>query len=304
MSASSPLSRSVRPSPPPARSPARPPAARRGAPAALLLAAAVSIACGDAPAPGAATQSPAGGETGAPPPAAGSTPVYGHEVVASYPHDPEAFTQGLLVADGQLYESTGLNGVSSVRRVDLATGNVLQRVSVDSQYFAEGIAAMEGRLYLLTWRNGKAFVFDRQSLAPRDTLAYGGEGWGLTSDGTSLVMSDGSARLRFVDPRTFAVRRSVDVHDGPSPVSQLNELEWVKGEIWANVWQSEQIARIDPATGAVVGWIDLAGMLTAADRNGKEDVLNGIAYDAARDKIYVTGKYYSRVYEIAVKRRS
>ena len=290
-----------------------PHASTRSLPRALAAACltATLAACGDRSAPArddAAAQPPATGAgntaAGATSADAGATPVYTYQVVTSYPHDPEAFTQGLFVTDGQMYESTGLEGHSTIRRVDLATGRVLQRAAIDSQYFGEGIAAVGGRLYQLTWRNGKAFVYDRGSFSPRDTFKYTGEGWGLTTDGTSLVMSDGTARLRFLDPKSFAVQRTLDVHDGPSPVSQLNELEWVKGEIWANVWQSEQIARIDPKTGAVVGWIDLAGVLAAADRNGKEDVMNGIAYDAKRDKIYVTGKNWSRVYEIAIKRRS
>ena len=275
---------------------------------AACLAAAVGTAvgaCGEGSTPQPATQPPTSGAAGGnTTPESGTTPVYTYQVVASYPHDPEAFTQGLFIADGQLYESTGLEGHSTVRRVELATGKVLQQAVIDSQYFGEGIAAVGGRLYQLTWRNGKAFAYDRGSFSPRDTFKYAGEGWGLTTDGASLVMSDGTARLRFIDPKTFAVQRTLDVHDGPSPVSQLNELEWVKGEIWANVWQSEQIARIDPKTGTVVGWIDLAGLLSAADRNGKEDVMNGIAYDARKDKVYVTGKNWSRVYEIAIKRRS
>jgi glutamine cyclotransferase len=231
------------------------------------------------------------------------TPTYGYTVVATFPHDPTAFTEGLFIKDGQLYESTGLEGKSEIRREDLATGAVLQRRAIPAPYFGEGISIVGNRLYELTWKNQKAFVYDPKTFTPIDTLSYYGEGWALTTDGTSLYMSDGTARLRVLDPKTFAVQRTIDVHDGTSPVSQLNELEWYKGEILANVWQSMQIARIDPKTGAVTGWIDLTGILAPADKNGNEDVLNGIAYDSAADKLYVTGKNYSKIYQITLKPR-
>jgi glutamine cyclotransferase len=237
-----------------------------------------------------------------PTPPAG-VPTFTGAVVRRLPHDPGAWTQGLFFADGQLYETTGIEGASDIRRVSLETGAVLQRRAVPAPYFGEGSVAFDGRLYQLTWKNGRAFVYDLATFAPRDTLAYFGEGWGLTTDGESLVMSDGTARLRFVDPRTFAVRRTLDVRDGASPVSQLNELEWYKGEILANVWQSEQIARIDPKTGAIVGWIDLTGILPVSERMGREDVLNGIAWDQANDRLYVTGKYWPTLFEIRLERR-
>ncbi|GJG85997.1 glutaminyl-peptide cyclotransferase [Gemmatimonadetes bacterium T265] len=225
-------------------------------------------------------------------------------VVRSYPHDPAAFTEGLFIKDGKLYEGTGLEGKSDIRRTDLATGTVELRRPLDPKYFGEGIVAFGDVLYELTWKNGKAFTYDLATFAPRpQTFTYYGEGWGLTTDGESLIMSDGTARLRFLDPKTFAVRRTLDVHDGASPVSQLNELEWVKGELLANIWQSQQIVRIDPKTGAVTGWIDLSTLPLATDRTGKEDVLNGIAYDAAQDKLYVTGKNYARLYEVRLDRR-
>ena len=275
---------------------------------------ALLAACGDTARDGADTNGntappPVGGQppvttpTTPPPttPPAGPTTVR-PTVVRSLPHDPGAFTQGLFFVDGRLFESTGIEGESDVREVDLATGAVRRKHELPAPYFGEGIAALGGRLYQLTWRHGKAFVYDLATFAPRDTLAYYGEGWGLTTDGESLIMSDGTARLRFLDPRTFAVRRTLDVRDGASPVSQLNELEWVDGEILANVWQSDQIVRIDPQTGAVKGWLDLAGLLAPADRHGREDVLNGIAYDPAAKKLYVTGKWWARVYEIALPR--
>jgi glutamine cyclotransferase len=279
--------------------------------AAALLA--LLAACGDTPRGGPTADTSRGaGQTPGGTPAAGAatggttsgTPAAPATVratiIRTLPHDPGAFTEGLFILDGKLYESTGIADSSDIREVDLETGAVRRRRALPGPYFGEGIIAFGGRLYELTWKEGKAFVYDLATFAPRDTLSYYGEGWGLTTDGESIVMSDGSARLRFLDPKTFAVRRTLDVHDGPSPVSNLNELEWVNGEIFANVWQSEQIARIDPATGAVTQWIDLTGVVAPADRNGHEDVLNGIAYDAATKKMYVTGKRYSKMYEIAI----
>lgn len=279
----------------------------RGRVTAALLAA--LAACGDttngggadstATPPGTAPVTPPTTSTPVPPPPTPAGPATVRPtVVRSYPHDPDAFTQGMLFVDGQLYEGTGIAGQSDVRQVDLVTGAVRRKREIPDPYFGEGIAALGGLLYQLTWKDGKAFVYDLATFAPRDTLSYYGEGWGLTTDGESLVMSDGTARLRFLDPKTFAVRRTLDVRDGQSPVSQLNELEWVEGEILANVWQSDQIARINPATGLVTGWLDLTGLPRPADRNGKEDVMNGVAYDAPTKKLYVTGKWWSRVYEI------
>ena len=225
-------------------------------------------------------------------------------VVHSYPHDPAAFTEGLFIRNGKLYEGTGIEGSSDIRRVDLATGTVELRRAVDPKVFGEGIIAFGDVLYELTWKSGKAFTYDLATFQPRaQTFTYTGEGWGLTTDGESLIMSNGSAQLRFLDPKTFAVRRTIDVHDGSSPVSQLNELEWVKGELLANIWQSDQIVRIDPKTGAVTGWVDLTGILPATERTGHEDVLNGIAYDSTADKLYVTGKYWPKLFEIRMDRR-
>jgi glutamine cyclotransferase len=229
---------------------------------------------------------------------------YRATVVRSYPHDTAAFTEGLFMLDGRLYESTGLHGKSELREVDLATGAVRRRVPLDSAYFGEGIAALGGRVYQLTYRSGTALTYDLTTLRRRaTTFSYPGQGWGMTTDGESLIMSDSTARLRFLDPATFAVRRTLDVHDGGSPVSLLNELEWVDGAILANVWQSDQIVRVDPATGAVTAWIDASGIPAAADRTGREDVLNGIAYDAAAGKLYLTGKHFARLYEVRLDRR-
>jgi glutamine cyclotransferase len=224
------------------------------------------------------------------------------EVVNVFPHDPGAFTQGLVWHNGALYEGTGLEGKSSLRRVDLPTGAVLQRVTIDSQYFAEGVALLRGKLYQLTWKSGKAFVYDVESLTRTATLSYSGEGWGLTSDGTSLIMSDGSSRLRVLDPATFSTVRWLDVTASGQPVRDLNELEFVRGEIWANIWQSDQIVRIDPSNGSVRGWVDLSGLLSPADRAGASvDVLNGIAYDPDRDRLFVTGKLWPKLFEIRLR---
>ncbi len=232
------------------------------------------------------------------------TPTYIAEVLQSWPHDTEAYTQGLLFDNGKLFESTGLVGKSSIREVDLVSGRVLRRKDVPEPYFGEGIVIVGNDLFEITWTSGEAFVYDAKTFEKKTQFKYEGEGWGLTTDGTSIVMSDGTAAIRFRDPKTFAVTRSITVTDNGTPVPQLNELEWVKGEIWANVYQSDQIARIDPATGHVTGWIDLAGLLPLIDRTGKEDVLNGIAYDAKTDRYIVTGKLWPKMYEIRLKKRS
>jgi len=237
------------------------------------------------------------------PSAPAGTPTYGYTVVATVPHDPTAFTEGLFIKDGKVYEGTGLEGKSDIRRWDLNTGAIELRREIPAPYFGEGISIVGDKLYELTWKQGKAFVYDAKTFQPKDTLSYYGQGWGMTTDGESLYMTDSTSRIRVLDPKTFAVKRTIDVHDGTSPVSMVNELEWYKGELLANVWQSNQIARIDPKTGAVTGWIDLTGILAPADKNGNEDVLNGIAYDSAADKLYVTGKNYSKMYQITLQRR-
>jgi glutamine cyclotransferase len=268
----------------------------------LALCLLVVAACKGEQAPPAAAQDTTTATPAAPSGVTG-TPTYGYTVVATLPHDPTAFTEGLFIKDGKLYEGTGLEGKSEIRRSDLATGAVELRRSIPEPYFGEGISIVGDRLYELTWKHGKAFVYDAKTFAPRDTLSYYGQGWGLTTDGESLYMTDSTARIRVLDPKTFAVKRTIDVNDGGSPVSMVNELEWYKGELLANVWQSMQIARIDPKTGSVTGWIDLTGLPLPADKNGTEDVLNGIAYDAATDKLYVTGKNYSKLYQIQIKPR-
>ena len=233
-------------------------------------------------------------------PAGPSAPVADVRVVASYPHDPGAFTQGLLWHGGHLYESTGRYGESSLRRVELQSGEVLQRFDVPQQYFAEGLALLGGRLYQLTWQGGTGFVYDLEGFTPAGTFPYQGEGWGLTTDGTQLIQSDGSNVLRFLDPQSFAVRRTVEVTDGGRPVHDLNELEWVRGEVWANVWHDMRIARIDPAGGRVVGWVDLAPIVPAGLGGGGEAVPNGIAYDEGGDRLFVTGKLWPTLFEVSV----
>jgi glutamine cyclotransferase len=224
----------------------------------------------------------------------------GYRVVHTYPHDAQAYTQGLLFEDGHLYESTGLNGRSSLRMVDLETGRILQRADVPDNYFAEGLASWGSTLIQLTWQSHVAFVYDRFSFRLLHTFSYKGEGWGLTQDGKNLIMSDGTATLRFFDPRTFREVRHIVVEDRGAPVTQLNELEYVHGEIYANVWHTDRIVRISPSTGRVLGWIDLAGLLPENQRSDPEAVLNGIAWDSAHDRLFVTGKLWPRLFEIKV----
>jgi glutamine cyclotransferase len=227
-------------------------------------------------------------------------PVAAASVLHTFPHDTSAFTQGLLWNDGFLYESTGREGHSTLRKVELETGKVVQKADVPPQYFAEGLALREGKLFQLTWQDHQGFIYDLATFRQVGTFPYQTEGWGLTTDGTSLILSDGSNQLYFLDPATFAVKRTVDVMDGNVFVNDLNELEWVKGEVWANVWHSDRIARIDPRTGKVKAWVELAGLLDAGQHPDPEAVLNGIAYDAQHDRLFVTGKLWPALFEISV----
>ncbi|WP_425998370.1 glutaminyl-peptide cyclotransferase [Caulobacter sp. DWR1-3-2b1] len=230
---------------------------------------------------------------------AGGPRSYGYTVVKAYPHDPGAFTQGLLWRDGFLYESTGLHGRSSVRKVALETGVPEQERLIDSRYFGEGVVDWKGRLIALTWRDQVGFIFDLATFEKVGEFSYPGEGWALTRDETRIIMSDGTAFLRFLDPETLKETGRVQVTDNGKPVDNLNELEWVKGEVLANIWQTDRIARIDPKTGHVTGWIDLSGLLGSVDRaSGQVDVLNGIAYDGATDRLFVTGKLWPKLFEI------
>jgi glutamine cyclotransferase len=237
----------------------------------------------------------------APGPAA---PTYGYTVVRSYPHDPAAFIQGLIFRDGFFYEGTGLNKQSSLRKVKVETGEVVQIKALPDQYFGEGITDWKGSLIQLTWQSEIGFVYDMQSFEQTRTFSYKGQGWGLTHDDTRLILSDGTAQLRFIDPATLKETGRITVRDALGPVEELNELEYVKGEIFANVWQTDRIARISPKDGRVTGWIDLSGLLPPAERNvAGGAVLNGIAYDAARDRLFVTGKLWPRVFEIKLVKR-
>jgi glutaminyl-peptide cyclotransferase len=223
-----------------------------------------------------------------------------YRVVHIYPHDPHAFTQGLVYVDGHLYESTGRNGQSSLRMVDLETGHVLQEQTVDNKYFAEGLTDWGSTLVQLTWETHVGFIYDRFSFRQLRSFSYAGEGWGLTHDGKSLILSDGTPNLRFFDSATFKEVRRITVKDRGKPVMGINELEYIDGQVYANIWHSDRIARVSPRTGKVLGWIDLTGLLPAAERSEPEAVLNGIAWDAGHRRLFVTGKLWPNLFEIEV----
>lgn len=227
-------------------------------------------------------------------------PVYGFVVKNAYPHDPQAFTQGLFIKDGQLYESTGQKGQSTLRRVDLKTGKVLQKKALADEYFGEGSTPVGETIVGLTWQSNVGFIYDAKTFALKGRFNYKGEGWGLASDARNVYMSDGSAEIRVLDPKTLDERRRIRVTAEGKPITQLNELEVVDGELYANVWGTDVIARIDPASGNVVGWIDLTGLLPPAQRgtSSVDAVLNGIAYDSRHRKLYVTGKLWPKLFEI------
>jgi glutamine cyclotransferase len=227
-------------------------------------------------------------------------PVSGYQVVRVYPHDRNAFTQGLIFLDGFLYESTGLTGKSSLRKVQLETGRVLQDYALPAVYFAEGLTNWGPDLVQLTWTANTGFVYDRASFKVKSSFSYSGEGWGITNDGRRLIMSDGTDALRFLDPVSLRETGRLKVNDRGRPVRQLNELEFIRGEIYANVWQTDRIARISPQTGEVLGWIDLRGVLAPGEVNSPDAVLNGIAYDSRTDRLFVTGKLWPKLFEIKV----
>ena len=234
-----------------------------------------------------------------------SVPIESFQVVHAYPHDPNAFTQGLIYVEGYLYESTGRNGRSSVRMVDVESGRILQKHELPMEYFGEGLADWGSSLIQLTWTSGKAFVYDRSSFKLLRTFDYQGEGWGLTHDDKNLILSDGTPALRFLDPETFRVIRRLNVIDEHGrPVDNLNELEFIRGEIFANIWHQDRIARISPQSGRVLGWVDMSGLREQSGASGPEAVLNGIAYDAKTGRIFVTGKLWPRLFEIKIVSRS
>lgn len=225
-------------------------------------------------------------------------PRYSYRVVKSYPHERSAFTQGLEYRDGFLYEGTGLVGRSSLRKLDLTTGRVLQSFDVPRPFFGEGITVLNNQIFELTWTTQTGFIYDKSSFRVLKSFNYPGEGWGLANDGKQLYMSDGSSQIRILEPATFKEIRRITVKDGNDQVFELNELEFVRGEIYANVWQTDRIARISPVDGKVLGWIDLSGIIPKSERPETDAVLNGIAYDAASDRLFVTGKLWPKIFEI------
>jgi glutamine cyclotransferase len=229
---------------------------------------------------------------------------HGYQIVNIYPHDSGAFTQGLIFVDGKLYEGTGQEGRSSLREVDLQTGRVLKKVDVPEPFFAEGITLLNGKIYQLTWQHQIGFIYSAQTLEKTGQFQYTGEGWGITNDGHSLIMSDGSNRIRFIDPDSFRVTKTIAVTDGRTAINELNELEYVNGEIYANIWHDQRIVTIDPQNGRVTGWIDLSGLLQPGAVHDDEAVLNGIAFDPSGNRLFVTGKLWPQLFEIKVKRQS
>jgi len=225
-------------------------------------------------------------------------PVYTYKVVNTFPHDREAYTQGLAFDNGILYEGTGGYGSSSIRKVDLASGRVLQEYKLPARYFGEGITLYKDTIIQLTWKSNTGFVYDRNSLNLLREFSYPTEGWGITYDGNSIVMSDGTSDLYFLDPKNFNTTGYIEVRDKHSPLNMINELEYINGKIFANVWGTENIVIIEPGDGSVTGWIDLSGLLDTGYYNNPVDVLNGIAYDAKTDRMYVTGKLWPLLFEI------
>lgn len=260
----------------------------------IIAGAALAISAAAAP----VVSAPAPAQTAAPTPA--EVPVETARVLAAHPHDPGAFTQGLFFADGALFESTGQHGQSVLREVDLPTGKTKREVRLPSQYFGEGSTGWGDTIISLTWKHGTAFRWDRKTLRQTGTFTYPGEGWGLTQDGKSLILSDGTPELRFLDPATFAEQRRITVTYQGRPIRRLNELEYVRGEILANIWHQDLIVRIDPASGVITGVIDLRDLAAAVPVTDSESVLNGIAFDPHTGKLYVTGKNWPSLYEIAL----
>jgi glutamine cyclotransferase len=232
-----------------------------------------------------------------------TVPTYTYEIVNSWPHDTKAYTQGLVFHDGHLYESTGQYGSSTLRKVELKSGKVKKKTDVSNECFAEGLAILQDRIFQLTWRTQKGFIYDLKNLKQQGEFSYTGEGWGLASDGQLLIMSDGSNQLYFRDPQSFQVVRTIGVFANGAPLRKLNELEYIKGEIYANIWQDERIVRIDPQSGKILAWIDLKGLRPQETLSNSENVLNGIAYDEEHDRLFVTGKRWPTIFEIRLKKK-
>lgn len=233
-------------------------------------------------------------------PAVKKIPQYKVKIIRTFPHDPDAFTEGLVYSGGFLYESTGMNGKSSMRKVELDTGKVVKKFDLPTQYFGEGLTEWDGTFIQLTWRSGKGFVYNRETFSIEREFNFSGEGWGITHDGKSLVMSNGSNRLTYLNPRTFEQERVLPVLSGDKPIRLLNELEYIKDEIYANIWQKDFVARISPKTGEVTGWIDMSDLRRELPDGQRVDVLNGIAYDPEGDRIFVTGKLWSKLFQIEI----
>ena len=229
-----------------------------------------------------------------------TTPVWKTKVVATYPHDPGAYTQGLIIENGQMFEGTGKQGSSTLREVDLKTGKVTRSISLDEQYFGEGITILDGKIFQLTWKNNFCFIYDLKTFQYKEYFRYPYEGWGLTNNGKELIVSDGSSDLRFIDPNSFKEVRKISVKDGTERIKNLNELEYVNGEIWANIWYEDRIARVSPENGKLLGWIDLCDIYPKSQREDRDQVLNGIAQDPDTKKIYVTGKNWPKLFEIEI----
>ena len=230
----------------------------------------------------------------------GAVPIWKAKVVATYPHDPDAYTQGLVIDNGKMFEGTGRYGSSTLREVDYRTGSVLKSLSLDKQYFGEGITVLDGKLYQLTWKNNFCLKYDLKTFQYEAFFRYPYEGWGLTHNGKELIVSDGSSDLRFVDPSNFKELRKISVKDGAIRIKNLNELEYIDGEIWVNIWYEDRIARVSPENGKLIGWIDLSSLYPESQRQNRDQVLNGIAQDPDSKKLYVTGKNWPNLFEIAI----
>jgi glutamine cyclotransferase len=227
---------------------------------------------------------------------------YTYKIVRTYPHDREAYTEGLAYSDGILYEGSGLNGKSSIRKVELQTGKVLQIHNVPAGFFGEGVTIYKDRLIELTWKSHTGFVYNKDNFELLQNFSYTTEGWGITHDGRRLIMSDGTSTLYFLDPDTFQTIGSIEVRDGKTPVRNINELEYIDGRIYANIWVTDKIAIIDPDNGLVTGWIDLSGILRGYNSTPPENTLNGIAYDSSNNRLFVTGKFWPYLFEIKTER--
>jgi glutamine cyclotransferase len=229
-------------------------------------------------------------------------PKNGYELVQVYPHDREAFTQGLVFRDGKLLESTGQEGRSTLRSVDLESGQILKQVALAPQYFGEGVTVLNGKVYQVTWQHHVGFIYDYLTFQRTGQFSYEGEGWGLTNDGQSLILSDGSNLLRFLDPGSFRVTKTIAVADNGKPLRQLNELEYIQGEIFANIWHDQRIVSINPQTGAVTAWIDCSRLVSESGAHDEEAVLNGIAFDETSGRLFVTGKLWPKLFEIRIRK--